>query len=297
MPAYAELTRRGKRRGVEVILSGAGGDEWLAVSPLVAADLIRAGNARGFRQLAAGWKRSYKMSLAAVLKCLGWSFGLRPLASAALARAAPGAWKANREWRSTRSILAWVAPDAALRSELETRARRWLPSPVPTRGFYLQDVRASLEHPLTALELEEIFEMGRWLGVRFLHPYWAPEVADILYRTPPLFLFAGGRAKSVVRNTMARRFPGLGLDRQKKRAGTSYFRQVLHDEIPALWNRERDLSAMADFGIIDPKQVASMATSAIESAMATSAVETHDGMVLVRLWDLMNVETWVRAHS
>src|SRR5258705_7645985 len=94
MPAYSELTLRGKRRGVEVILSGAGGDEWLTVTPSLAADLIRTGDVRGFQHLISSWKRSYNMSLPRVLKCLGWSFGLRPLASAALGRIAPRAWQA-----------------------------------------------------------------------------------------------------------------------------------------------------------------------------------------------------------
>jgi asparagine synthetase B (glutamine-hydrolysing) len=297
MPAYSELTLRGKRRGVEVILSGAGGDEWLGVTPSVAADLIRAGDVRGFRHLVSSWKRSYNMSLPNVLKCLGWTFGLRPLASAALGQIAPRRWEANRLSRSLRSTLAWVAPDPALKNEINARIRRFLPSPIPSRGHYLQDVRWSLEHPLTALELEEIFEMGRALGVRFLHPYWAPEVADILYRTPPLLLFAGGRSKSVVRKTMARRFPGLALDTQKKRAGTTYFGSVLIREVPELWRRNGDLSAMADLGIVDPRKAAAMATSTIEAAMGNPVRGSTEGLGLVRLWDLMNIESWIRAHS
>jgi asparagine synthetase B (glutamine-hydrolysing) len=288
MAAYAELTLRGKRRGVEVVLSGAGGDEWLAVTPSLAADLIRTGDLKGLRHLIRSWKRSYNMSVPGVLHCLLWTFGLRPLASAGLAKLAPGAWEANRISRSVRNRLAWVAPEADLQKELEARVRQWTPSPIPTRGFYLGDVRASIEHPLTSMELEEIFEMGRWLGVRYLHPYWDADVANILYRTPPLLLFGGGRAKSAVRQTMARRFPSLGLDRQKKRAGTAYFCTVLDREIPDLWRRNGDLSAMADMGIVEPRSAA---------AMATRSIESNVGIGLVRIWDLMNVENWIRAHQ
>ena len=288
MAAYAELTRRGKRRGVQVVLSGAGGDEWLSVTPCLAADLIRTGDVVGLQHLLRSWRRSYNMSVPGVLQCLLWTFGLRPLASAALARVAPHAWNENRVSRSLQNTLAWVAPDAGLRREVDDRIRQWMPSPIPSRTFYLEDVRWSIEHPLTSMELEEIFEMGRWLGVRFLHPYWDAEVADILYRTPPLLLFGGGRAKSVVRETMARRFPALGLDRQKKRAGTAYFCEVLDREVPDLWRNNGDLSASADLGIVDPQAAA---------AMASKSIESNVGMGLVRIWDLMNVESWIRAHQ
>jgi hypothetical protein len=260
----------------------------LTVTPCLAADLIRTGDAKGLQHLIRSWQRSYNMSLPGVLHCLLWTFGARPLASAALGRVAPRAWEGNRLSRSLRNTLPWVAPDAGLRKEVEARIRQWMPSPIPSRGFYLDDVRASIEHPLTSMELEEIFEMGRWLGVRFLHPYWDAEVADILYRTPPLFLFGGGRAKSVVRETMARRFPALGLDRQKKRAGTAYFCEVLDKEIPELWRRNGDLSATADLGIVEPR---------VAAAMAKSSIESNVGMGLVRIWDLMNVESWIRAHQ
>jgi asparagine synthase (glutamine-hydrolysing) len=287
MAAYAELTRVGKRRGVEVVLSGAGGDEWLSVTPCLAADLIRSGDVNGLQHMLRSWRRSYNMSVPVVLKCLLWTFGLRPIASAILARMAPHSWNENRVSRSLQNALPWVAPDAALRREIDDRIRQWMPSPIPSRTFYLDDVRWSIEHPLTAMELEEIFEMGRWLGVRFLHPYWDAEVADILYRTPPLLLFGKGRAKSVVRETMARRFPALGLDRQKKRAGTAYFCEVLDREVPDLWRIHGDLSASADLGLVDPRAA---------SAMASKSLESNAGMGLVRIWDLMNVESWIRAH-
>jgi hypothetical protein len=96
---------------------------------------------------------------------------------------------------------------------------------------------------------------------------------------------------------MARRFPGLALETQKKRAGTSYFGSVLAREIPDLWRRNNDLSAMADLGIVDPRKAAAMAGSTIESAMANPVLGSTEGLGLVRLWDLMNVENWIRAHS
>jgi asparagine synthase (glutamine-hydrolysing) len=288
MPAYNELALRAKGRGVHAILSGAGGDEWLTVTPMVAADLLRSLHVRGLAQLIPAWSRSYNLSYPSVLRILLWKFGARPLASSALARLAPRAWEANRVSRHMRGRLPWVAPRGVLRDELDTRVRQFMPPARPTRDFYFDDVQRSLEHPLTCMELEEIFEMGRSLGVRFVHPYWDADVADLLYRTPPLLLFGGGRSKSLVRKTMAQRFPALGLDRQKKRAGTAYFNAVLRREVADLWRGHSNLSAMADMGIVEPRAAADMARASLES---------EPGIGLVRIWDLVNTEHWIRAHQ
>ena len=287
-PAYTVLAQRGKQRGVQVILSGAGGDEWLAVSPYLAADLLRAGDLKEFGQLAWGWRRSYNLSPPRVLRMLLWTYGGRPLASAFLDRVVPHAWKARRVRRVMGETPKWVAPDRALRNELDARVDRWLPSANPRTGFYFQDVRASLDHPLTSTELEEMFENGRRSGLRFRHPYWDADIVDMLYRTPPHLLFAGGRAKSLVRGAMALRFPGLGLDRQKKRAGTTFYRSVLMREIPGLWRQNRELSALSDLGIVNRTG----ATSMVDRSIAPTFQQN-----LRRVWDLINLENWVRSHQ
>ena len=288
LPGYADLTERAKQRGVRTILSGAGGDEWLAITPLLAADLIRSGDVKRLAQLVRGWGRSYELTPIQVVRSLFWRFGARPIASAALESIAPERWRQNRARRTSRSTFEWVAPETGVRREVDERIERWLPPARPANGFYLQDVRNSLEHTLTSMELEEIFETGRRLGVRYLHPYWDATVVDILYRTPPLLLFSGGRSKSIVRHTMARRFPGLGLERQKKRAGTSFYRSVLDREIPVVWARRNRLDALGDLGIVEPRKAAAMAESTIANRFGTG---------LVRIWDLMNLETWVTAHQ
>lgn len=289
MPAYTELARRGKHRGVDVITSGAGGDEWLAVSPYLAADMMRRADVRGLAQLLRGWKRSYRMSAPSVARCLLWRFGARPLMAAAVGAVAPRWWRANRTKRGLQGTRPWVAPDRALAAELDERVELALAPSNPPGGFYLHDVRHSLEHPLTVLELEEMFEMGRRLDVRFQHPYWDADVVDILYRTPPMVLFADGRSKSVVRQTMAQRFPGLGLERQKKRSGTRFYSSVLDREIPGLWAREaRDLGPVADLGIVDANAA---------RRVAEESIARKSGTGLVSIWDLMNVNAWIRAHQ
>ena len=288
MPAYTDLAVRAKASGVRAILSGNGGDEWLGVSPFLAADLIRARDVAACWQLLSGWRRSFVTAPHRLVHIILWEFGVRPLTSAAFERMAPQAWRANRVWRNVRRLPKWIAPDPHLRKELASRIERALPPANPPRSFYFRDVRRTLEHPLLAMELEEIFEMGRRLDVRFLHPYWDAGVVDILYRTRPLLLLNGGRTKSVVRATMARRFPGLGLDRQKKRGGTNFFKSVVEREVPLLWRADNGLSALADCGIVEPRAAA---------AGVDHAVSSMNSRQLLRAWDLIHAENWLRAHS
>jgi len=287
-PAYTNLALRGKRRGVEVVLSGAGGDEWLAVSPYLAADLIRSRDINGLWKLLRAWRRSYQMTPWQVLRGTFWTFGVRPLAGAVLHNVAPQAWHANRLRRLRRTTRQWVAPDTQLRRELDRRTEDILTPAAPASGFYFNDVRMSLEHPLTSMELEGIFEMGQRLGLRFLHPYWDADVVDMLYRTPPRLLSRDGRAKGLVRETVARRFPRLGLDRQKKLAGTSFYKSVLADEIPRLWKSAGGRApTLAALGIVDPREIDVM----VEAILSDPSREG-----LGRIWDVLNLDAWVESR-
>ena len=105
-----------------------------------------------------------------------------------------------------------------------SRAEQGRDRPEWDRSFYyLQQGRISLDHAIVSMEMEEVFENGRSMDMRVLMPYWDPDLVDLLYRVPPDLLNRGDRAKALVRETLANRFSGLGLDRQKKviASGTS----------------------------------------------------------------------------
>jgi asparagine synthetase B (glutamine-hydrolysing) len=289
MPAYTDLTNRAKQRGIGAILSGAGGDEWLSVSPTLAADMMRRGDLKGLWKLTSGWQHSYNLSFPRTLHMLLWKYGMSPVLAGVAARTAPHAYHASRVRRSMWQLGDWAAPDSGLRDQVSDRISRWLPVANPDNGLYLRDTINMMEHPLTAMEAEETFEMGRRLQMRFLQPYWDPDVADILYRTPPLLLFANGRSKSIVRRAMARRFPGLGLEHQKKRAGTTFMASVLTSELPPLWQRTGgDLTALSDLRVIEPRAAGRLAAESLASGSPKRRA---------RVWEMMNVETWVRAHQ
>jgi asparagine synthase (glutamine-hydrolysing) len=287
-PAYAALAARGRARGCRVILTGNGGDEWLAVSPFLAADLIKSLDVVGFIRFAATLKRSYRASRLSLWRGAIWTFGLRPLMSAALGRAAPTWWRSSRERRLIASTPAWIAPDRALRAQMDARAGRNLADPNPPAGFYRRDARTAFDHPLMAIELEEHFEFSRRLGVRLLHPYWDADLVDLLARIPPSLLNRGGRAKGMVRHTLARRFPGLGFERHKKVAATSFYHRILLEDAPRLWRAMGGARELARMEIVDAR----MLESTVHALFAGAQPQQ-----LYRLWDVLGLEAWLRAQT
>jgi asparagine synthase (glutamine-hydrolysing) len=284
-PAYQTLARRGRLDGVETILTGSGGDEWLTVSVYYAADLLRRGRIGEYRRFVSTWWRSYRASPFALVRSALWKFGLRPLAGQALARLAPEAWERRRQARAVRRDPEWAVPDPELRAELKRRSIGSLVQANPPHGFYLRDIRAGLDHPLLAMELEERYEFGSRTGVRLLHPYWDTDLVDMLIRTPPALLDRGGRSKGLVRQTLAQRFPDLGFDRQRKIAATPFYVSMLKAEGLPLLDNLGSFSALGELGIVNPASAKAFA----EDAFARNPNQLH------HVWDLLNVETWVRC--
>jgi asparagine synthase (glutamine-hydrolysing) len=284
-PAYMALAARGRDAGVRTILTGTGGDEWLTVSAFLAADLIRSGDVAGLARFARSWGASYPVSIGRVARRTLWTFGLRPLVSRQCYRAAPAAWDRRRLRRLLQSDPDWVAPDRSVRQEQERRGAACVPAADPRHGFYLREMRSGLDHAIVTMELEERHEVGQRLGMRFLHPFWDPDVVELLFRTPPALLDRDGRSKGLIRQTLARRFPQLGFDGQKKVAATSFHQSLMQAEAARLREIVGPLRSLPALGVVD----AAKATAAIDQAFAT-------GRQMHRAWSLLNLETWTRAH-
>src|SRR5437016_3359982 len=123
LPAYRYLGLAGKDQGCQVILTGGGGDEWLGVTPYLAADLMLALDFVGLYRLWRTNRRSYRLPLLSALRFLLWTCGVRPLlynsmVFSGLRRVVPKPVRDLRRqrWR-TRLMPAWIAPGTALRRE------------------------------------------------------------------------------------------------------------------------------------------------------------------------------------
>ena len=284
-PAYAYLTKRAKLEGVRTILTGQGGDESLSLSPVLAADLIRRGAFVEATKFFGILRRSYPMPPLQQARNVFWRFGLRPLLGLTLHRLMPKAFKANRVWRTLSGDPVWAAPDGELRAEQQRRVENALPVPDPPNGFYMRTARTAFDHPLLSWQEEERFEMGKQLGVHFLHPFMDPDVVDLCYRSLPTFLSQGGRTKGLVRGTIARRFPGLGLEEQRKVGARSFYHSVLRREWAPLVDLAGDFPALSALGVVDGRA----AGAAVRGEGQTSRMS--------RLSMLICAEMWTRAHA
>ena len=290
LPAYSSLARTAQIPGLQTIMTGSGGDEWLGASPFLMADLIRGGHVVALTRFLQIWKRSFRQSWPKVAYSGLWKFGLRPVGSMWLHRLAPSYWDRNRAARIPANDPPWVAPEATLRAERLDRAPAALTDADPIGGFYARESRVFLDCAFGSWEAEERYEFGRHLGVRYMHPYWDPDLVTQIYRTPPELLNKGGRAKGLVRSTVARRFPNLGFERQKKVSAVEFYGSLLRTEGPRLAAAVGELKALARLDVID----VALATRALRAAFDEQRPGSIRDMHMA--WDLLNLEMWTRAH-
>jgi asparagine synthetase B (glutamine-hydrolysing) len=286
-PAYDRLARHGVHHGCDTILTGNGGDEWLNVTPCLSADLMRHGDLRQLAQLIGVFRRSFHSSTSDVLRSLLWTFGLRRLGASAIDRVAPISWGRHRRRRLVRSTPSWVAPDPAVRREMDARAERALPPVRPgPGGFYEYEMQLAFTHPLVAMEAEEHFEFGRRVGAEMLHPYLDADLVQLLYGMSPRSLMSGGRTKAVVRSTVARRFPDLGFERHRKVDATSFFGRAIQQEGPAAWRHSGGTPALVELGLVSPSDLAP-----VVNGLFAGEVPRENEVI----WNVLNLEAWVRG--
>lgn len=303
LPAYLRLGGQAVEKGCRTILTGAGGDEWLGVTPVLAADLVREFNLLGLYRLWRSNHRSYEVARLDMLRTVLWTFGLRPVlreiwkrsrARVALAQGVqaclPAVSERRAKQRAARALPGWLAPDLELRRELDERLQLIAAAAAAgpaSESFYLRELRVTLDHPLIALEMEETFTASKRLGVRYAQPYWDPDLVDLLCRIPPDVLNRGSRSKGLVRESLERRFPGQGFRRQKKALATSFFTsRILHDA-GQQWKRMGGIQALADHGVVEP--------AALEEVLNYQI--SGDPVRYAQLaWNVLNLEAWVRSR-
>ena len=151
----------------------------------------------------------------------------------------------------------------------------------------MRDMRRALDHPVIAMEKEEVFESGRRLQMPMLRPYWETDLVELLLRTPPHVLNKGGRSKGLVRSSLARRFPHLGFERQKKVWATNFFRTTMAREGARVWEAMGGARALADLGVVDLNLLTPIVDEAFEEGRGRHAS---------LLWEVLSLEAWLRPR-
>jgi len=283
-PAYEHLARAGRERGRTVVMTGTGGDEWLTVSPYLAADLLRVGRFGDLARFIGVNMRSYKLTALQTLYSNLWRFGVRPILTMTADRFAPHWLSARHRRKMAASVLPWVAPDSQLRAQMDDRAELTIAPATPYRqSFYQREMRMALMHALASLEYEELFESGRDIGVTFMHPYIDADLVDLLYRLPPAVLARGQRSKGLVRDAVARRFPGLGFERQRKINATDFYHTTLRREGRAAWDSVKHGAQLEALGVIDAAAVTALVDKRVTGPRTRESY---------RIWTVLNLASW-----
>src|SRR5262249_20310056 len=126
-------------------------------------------------------------------------------------------------WRSaaleSASSPPWVAPDPALHAQVVERLRAaYVRHEMGGRrdSYYVRDTRSRLDSADKWFREEETFLVGQRMNIPIREPFWDPDLIDLLARVRPEARSAGGLAKAFVRRPLAKRFPGLGFEGQRK---------------------------------------------------------------------------------
>ena len=295
LPAYTGLAREGMRRGCSAIVTGSGGDEWLGVGPFLAADLVRALDFLGLYRLWRSLRLSYTISGFALARNLIWKYGAQPLvvppAHRLVKRLAP--WAIPLRHRASRPNWIppkWIAPDPALRRDLQEHAEKHNGNGnSKTHGsFYVEAGKKALDHPMVSWEQEELFEVYRRVGVRVLHPFWDADLVDLLFRVPPFVLNQGNRSKGLVRDSLARRFPNLGFERQKKVLAVNFYTSLIQQDAPAVWREFGSAKALKDLGIIDER--------GLDQFLEPRLNHPRDARDAHEVSTVLNLESWTRTQ-
>jgi len=289
---YTSFYRQTAAQGLHVLLTGSGGDNWLAVADPHAADLIRGLRLVQLYQFVQTALTTGGLSLQVAAKRILWTGGLRPLVDTLATQLVPGPKLRYHRRRWFEHLPAWLCPDETLREDLVSNLlSRRMPGLSKAgrapRNYYRHSVRS--DNPYLHHEFETAFHMESTCGLRLLSPYHDRDLARFFNRIPPRVLVHGNRYKGLLRPVVGKRLPGLGFENQRKAYAPEWEARHLRDlrqSIMRAWPGER-FEALGDLGVVDPVGVLT----------ETERIATHGFTNLVRMFGLMSAERWIRVHS
>jgi hypothetical protein len=95
-------------------------------------------------------------------------------------------------------------------------------------------------------------------------------------------------AKSLIRLPLERRFPGLGLQQQKKVTSINYFVGLMRQQADQAWNALGGARSLGSLGIVEPGEVDTLVRAQPDGVAPIAAGS---------IWNIMNVESWLRGQA
>lgn len=286
---YDQLALLGLGRGCRTALNGAGGDEWLLPPPGYAADRVLrldiAALVDLYRASAGYWPGRQPAGAIRLL----WRSGFRAAARAAVVstgrRVAAERLRETRLSRARARVPTWVVPDPDLRHLLLTRIVDETNQEPPGRAAKAQK-RELLQSGEFSVARETMFELRERTGVVASAPLLDSDVVEFLYQLDPRRLIAGGRAKSLARDVLAKHLPRFSGTWPRTVYGNSFWFTTLAAEAPAAWSEAPDAAGrLAELGLVD----AGRASALLAGAQPPGPDD------LVAAWRALSLGRWLRG--
>ncbi|WP_394823132.1 asparagine synthase-related protein [Pendulispora albinea] len=263
-----------RARGVELILSGEGGDELFDGDRYA---LLETHRQRGGALAAA--RRA--LDIPVYSPCHPLERVLRFIVAPALARRIPHPVRRLRRWAAVRAAWSWAGP--RLREHLRRDPVRRLPGTTCDERFasFASDgVRSN--HATARAQLEAA------TGIKRIDPYLDPELVAFVMRLPLEHLFFGGRMRGLFRHAIR----GLVPDRIRLRPDKAHVEEGLRELLAAAGGFE----AFSD--LTHPVHLEELGLVDAEAFHRTALAQAKDPRMRpgewVHLWPVMALEGFVR---
>ncbi len=292
--SYMAFYRRTAAQQVRVLLTGSGGDNWVAVGNAYAAESMRRLRLRQLARFVRSYTDTGGLSTRAAAETLLWSGGVRVLLDAWAAKLMPGVKSQYHRRRAGAALPDWLCPDLELREAVRDTLLAQRPASLTDNGkvpasFYRHEQR-SVVNPYFVYEFELGSHIESACGLRLLSPYHDRRLVRFLNAVPAQVLLDGARYKGLLRPVADRRLPALDLGSQRKVYGPGVVdahRRNLWQGVAAAWPKLRDFPRLAALGVVDPKG-ASTHFDLTREMVSTEPVE---------MYTLMSAERWIAHHA
>jgi asparagine synthase (glutamine-hydrolysing) len=243
-PAFREMLRRSRERGARVLLTGHGGDDLMAGSPLVYADRLRRGDLRvlaetvphAWAQGRSGWRVLYNY------------FG-RPLLPAVDRMA-------RRIFRKPAGpqLPDWISPGFMARSGLAERLAERRPARPSRhgRGAAWQELYDDAVHVRGWERAAHWYTRNASpFGIEVRHPFLDRRLVEFMLAIPPRQRAQPGCYKPFLRRAMAGLLPEAVRQRRDKTSLSPFFDRAMQSRERATIERLLEAPLSAELGIVD----------------------------------------------
>jgi asparagine synthase (glutamine-hydrolysing) len=285
---YTSLLEIGSRRGLSGLMLGSGGDETLGVDETYGADCLARGRLGALWRYYRAAQRSSPLSGTRVASVVLWrGAARRALIDVAneIGRRRPSFGRHLERQRLDlwRRRDPWMLPERLRR--LATREAGAHDRDASTEWRYRRKMRRLAQHPLLMLEMDQASTWALRLGYRCFYPFWDRQVVELLLRTHPERLIAGGRFKGPLRRLVAERLRNVELPRRKvdfTRGAADLLRRLG----PPAWDALDGELELSRLGIVDGERLRRFMAGFFAGAHSQGPTA----------WEILSTEHWLRVQ-